>query len=138
MKLNKIVSTAVLASVLVSGLYAEENKTEAAGTSPIVGGTIVDVSVTQIFATGYLASKLLKSDVYNKDGEKIGKVDDFIVGGDSSISFAVISVGGFLGMGSRNVAVPAILFETNEKNQIVLPNAKKEDLKALPEFRYAK
>ena len=138
--MNKIISTVAITSMLVSGVFADENKTKSttAALPPVVGGTIVDVSITEIFTTGFRASKLLKSDIYNKEGDKIGKVDDFIVGGGNSVTFAVISVGGFLGMGARNIAVPAILFETNEKGQIVLPNAKKEDLMALPEFRYAK
>lgn len=140
MKLNKLISTAAITTILISGALAESNKTKATSAvpPPVVGGTVIDVSVTEIFATGYRASKLLKSDIYNKDGDKIGKIDDFIVGGNNSVSFAVISVGGFLGIGGRNIAVPAILFETNSKGQIVLPKAKKEDLMALPEFRYAK
>lgn len=139
MKLNKIISTVAIASMLTSGAIAEGNQTEnKAVSTPVVGGTIVNVAVTEIFATGYRASKLLKSDIYNKDGDKIGTIDDFIIGGNNNVSIAILSVGGFLGLGGRNVAVPAILFETNAKGQIVLPKAKKEDLLALPEFRYAK
>lgn len=139
MKFNKIISTVAIASMLTSGALAEGNQTEnTAVPTPIVGGTIVNVAVTEISARGYRASKLLQSDIYNKDGDKIGTIDDFILGGNNTVSFAVLSVGGFLGLGTRNVAVPAILFESNEKGQIVLPNAKKDDLLALPEFRYAK
>ncbi len=50
----------------------------------------------------------------------------------------VISVGGFLGIGDRLVAVPATLFTSNKKGQVVFPNGKKEDLEALPEFKYTK
>lgn len=138
MKFNKIISTVAIASMLTSGALAEGNQTEnTAASTPVVGGTIVNVAVTEIQAKGYRASKLLKSDIYNKDGDKIGTIDDFILGGNKNVSFAVLSVGGFLGLGARNVAVPAILFERNEKGQIVLPNATKDDLVALPEFRYA-
>lgn len=141
MKFSKIISVAALAALLTSGVLAEEAaKTEAPATTatPVAGGVTVDLVATEIIATGYRASKIIGTKVYNKDGENIGKVDDLIVGGDSMVSFAVISVGGFLGMGSRHIAVPAILFETNDKGQIVLPDAKKEDLKLLPEFKYAK
>ena len=136
MKFSKVISIAALAAILVSGAYAEEATTTAA--TPVVGGVTVDLVATDIIATGYRASKIIGTKVYNEEGENIGKVDDLIVGGDSMVSFAVISVGGFLGMGSRHIAVPAILFETNDKGQIVLPDAKKEDLKQLPEFKYAK
>ena len=78
------------------------------------------------------------SDIYNDNGEKIDKLDDFIVGSDANVSVAVLAVGGLLGMGARMVAVPAELFETNAEGQTVLPGATEEQLKALPEFLYAK
>jgi sporulation protein YlmC with PRC-barrel domain len=135
MKLNHILTTTLVASLFTSGLCAEGNNT--AATAPVVGSAIIGVSVTAISASGYRASKLLGSDVYNTEGEKIGSIDDFIVGGDNEISFAIISVGSFLGLGGRLVAVPATLFTSNEKNEIVLPKASKEDLEALPAFKYA-
>lgn len=139
MKLNNIVSIVALASMLTSGAFADANKTAAkAVTPPVVGGTVIGISVTEILTTGYRASKLLGSNVYNSDGDTIGTIDDFILGSDKNVSFAVISVGGFLGMGARHIAVPATLFERNEKGQLVLPNAKKDELMALPEFKYAK
>lgn len=108
------------------------------GDEPVVGGSIMAVNVEIVATTGYRASELLGSDIYNEQGEKIGKLDDFIVGSNEEISIAVIAVGGFLGMGSRMVAVPATLIESNDKNQLVLPGGTKDELKALAEFRYMK
>lgn len=146
MKLNKMISTALAASLIVTGAYAEMAAKEGNETAktvevkvpPIVGGSLVSVATTTIYATGYRASKLLKADIYNENGEKIGKVDDLIVGGNGDVTFAVLSVGGFLGMGSRLVAVPAVLFDRNEKGQFILGHATKEELKSLPAFNYAK
>lgn len=140
MKLNKLISTAAFTLLLVSGTFAQETKAakSSAITPPVVGGATIGIEVTQIMATGYRASKLIGSNVYNEDGDKIGKVDDIVISGDNSVSFAVISVGGFLGIGARNVAVPANLFQGNEKGQIVLPKASKDELLALPAFQYAK
>ena len=95
----------------------------------------VDVDI--VATTGYRASKLLKSDIYNDKGEKIGKLDDFIVGSEEKVSVAVIAVGGFLGVGARMVAVAADLFESNAQGQVVLPGATRDRLKALPAFQYA-
>jgi sporulation protein YlmC with PRC-barrel domain len=140
MKFNQIVCAAAMASLLSSSLYADENKKspQSAVPAPVVGGAIVDITATAVLATGYRATKLLGADIYNKEGDKIGQVDDFIIGSDNNVSFAVISVGGFLGIGNRLVAVPANLFTSNKKGQIVFPNGKKDDLEALPEFKYAK
>jgi sporulation protein YlmC with PRC-barrel domain len=135
---RRAIITAVVALLLALGIavegWAEKAKVEA----PVVGGAIVAVNVEVVATTGYRASKLLGSDVYNDQGQKIGKLDDFIVGSEAEVSVAVVSVGGFLGMGSRLVAVPATLVESNDQGQVVLPGATKEMLKGLPAFQYAK
>lgn len=138
MKFKQIIITTAMVFLLASSVYAEQNKTAKVNpaTAPVVGSTIINVAVTEIAASGYRASKILKSDIYNKDGEKIGTIDDFVIGGDSTISFAVLRVGSYLKLDKKLVAVPAVLFETNDKGQVVLPKGTKEDLKALPAFRY--
>lgn len=122
----------LIVTVQLSSLFAQS------GSEPVVGGSIMAVNVEVAATTGYRASELLGSDIYNDKEEKIGKLDDFIVGSNEEVSIAVIAVGGFLGMGSRMVAVPAKLLESNDKNQIVLPGGTKDELIALPEFRYVK
>jgi PRC-barrel domain len=52
------------------------------------------------------------------------------------VPFAVLSVGGFLGMGAKYVVVPYIALKVQDK-KMVLPGATKGSLKALPEFKYA-
>jgi hypothetical protein len=52
------------------------------------------------------------------------------------VPFAVLSVGGFLGMGTKYVVVPYSSLKVGDK-KMVLHGATKESLKALPEFKYA-
>jgi len=127
-----LVLTMVLAAGLMNPAWVK------AGSEPVVGGSLLAVNVEVVAATGYRASKLLGADIYNDAGEKIGKLDDFIVGSEANVSVAVVAVGGFLGMGSRMVAVPATSIESNEQGQMVLPGGTKDRLMALPEFRYVK
>jgi hypothetical protein len=96
----------------------------------------VTVDVTKI-NNGYRASKIIGSNVVNGSNEKIGTVDDLLVGRDDSVLYAIVSVGGFLGIGTKLVAVP---FETLKigADSLVLPVGTKDDLKALPTFEYAK
>ena len=133
--MNKILAVVVIISALLT--FSDNSHAQTKG-APVVGGAILAVNVDVVATTGYRASKLLGSDIYNVQGEKIGKLDDFIVSSDVNVSVAIVSVGGFLGVGSRMVAVPATLFESNEKGQTVLPGASKEKLIALPEFLYTK
>lgn len=52
------------------------------------------------------ASKLTGLNVYNNANEKVGDVNELIIGKDGRVEAVVIGVGGFLGLGERNVAVP--------------------------------
>ncbi|CAG2161269.1 PRC-barrel domain-containing protein [Cupriavidus numazuensis] len=106
---------------------------------PIAGKATLGVTVTeaQLVATGWRASKMIHSDVYNDKNEKIGRVDDLIVAPDGSLSAAIIDVGGFLGMATHRVAIPVQHFKQMAPKAI-LPGASKEALKKLPEFEYAK
>jgi hypothetical protein len=55
---------------------------------------------------GRRISKLIGTAVYNDQNEKIGSLDDLIMKDGNTIVMAVVSVGGFLGMGNKLVAVP--------------------------------
>lgn len=129
--LNAVIVLLALAFGFVNISMAQQS------TAPVVGGAIMAVNVDVVATSGYRASKLLGKPVYNNQGEKIGTLDEIIIASDQMVSVGIVSVGGFLGVGSRNVAVPALLFELNEDGQTVLPEATKDVLKALPEFLYA-
>jgi hypothetical protein len=86
-------------------------------------------------ATGYRTSKVVGSTVVNEANVTVGTIDDLIVTPTEKVPFAVLSVGGFLGMGSKYVVVPFSSLQVKDK-QMVLPGATKESLKALPEFKY--
>jgi len=95
---------------------------------------VVDVHAV---ADGYRASKLIGSSIVNDQNEKIGTIEDIIIGRDR-VLFAVLQVGGFLHLGGHRVAVPyqsLVLDESGSK--IKLPGATQEALKKLPEFKYA-
>jgi hypothetical protein len=86
-------------------------------------------------ATGYRTSKVVGSTVVNEANETVGTIDDLIVTPGEKVPFAVLSVGGFLGMGTKYVVVPFSALQVMDK-KMVLPGATKESLKALPEFKY--
>lgn len=87
-------------------------------------------------ATGYRASKLVGSKVYNDANDTVGTIDDLIVTPNDRVPYAVLSVGGFIGIGSKLVVVPFNLLEVKD-NKMVLGGATKDSLKALMEFKYS-
>ncbi len=93
--------------------------------------------VTQ--AEGNLASNIIGETVYNStadDAESIGEVNDIVIGADGTIEALVIGVGGFLGIGEKDVAIEYDLAEWVERDDdrwIVVPTTT-EALEAQPEF----
>ena len=90
----------------------------------------------QSVATGYRTSKVVGSSVVNEANETVGTIDDLIVAPNEKVPFAVLSVGGFLGMGTKYVVVPFSALQVEDK-RMMLPGATKDSLKSLPEFKYA-
>ena len=115
-------------------------QTRAPATAPPAAGEIpLGVTVIEMRAvvTGWSAKRdLLGKTVQNDKKQNRGKIDDIIVSPTNSVSFAIIGVGGFLGIASRLVAIPMKQLKL-ENGELVLPSATKENLTAMPPFVYA-
>jgi hypothetical protein len=127
MKKTIMVLGAALASIVVLSGPAG-----AQGTTQTVDVAKVDV---QKLAAGYRASKVIGSSVLNNANEAIGKIDDLLVSTDGKAPYAVLSIGGFLGMDTHLIVVPYESLNLVD-NKIVLPGGTKDTLKVLPEFKY--
>jgi predicted outer membrane protein/sporulation protein YlmC with PRC-barrel domain len=80
---------------------APANTTAAASAGGAAAGFITNPP-----ADTWRASKLVGVDVYNENNEKIGDIDEVLVNREGKIDSVIIGVGGFLGMGEHDVAVP--------------------------------
>jgi sporulation protein YlmC with PRC-barrel domain len=84
------------------------------------------------------ADALIGATVKNKAGETVGEIKDLHLNKDGSIKAAVVGVGGFLGMGERNVLIPWNQIQTareNDADLVVRTEASKDSLKAMPEYQ---
>ena len=97
---------------------------------------IAKVDVQRV-AAGYRASKVIGSSVLNDANETIGKIDDLLVTRDGKEPYAVLSIGGFLGMGTHMVVIRYDSLKFAD-NKIMLPGGTKDGLKMLPAFQYSK
>jgi sporulation protein YlmC with PRC-barrel domain len=104
---------------------------------PQAGVQLIKVDLS-VVAQGYRISKLIGTTVINDKNEKIGTVDDVVADKDKKqLSFAVLQVGGFLGLGGHLVVVPydsLVIDATGQK--VTLPGASKDELKKLSTFNY--
>ena len=96
---------------------------------------LVKVDVQKL-AAGYRSPKVVGSNVLNDANEIIGTIDDLLVSRDGKQPYAVLSIGGFLGMGTHLVVVPYDELKLAD-NKVILPGGTKEGFKMLPEFKYA-
>ena len=69
----------------------------------------------QTLATGYRTSKVVGATVVNEANETVGTIDDLIVTPGGQTPYAVLSVGGFLGLGTRYVVVPFTSLKIGDK-----------------------
>src|ERR1700680_4234127 len=129
--MKKIMLLAGAAMIGVGFLAAHA---KAQGVPQTVEITKVDV---QKVAAGYRASKVIGSSVVNEANETIGKIDDLLVTRDGKEPYAVLSIGGFLGMGTHLVVVRYDSLKLAD-NKIVLSGGTKDGLKTLPAFQYSK
>jgi sporulation protein YlmC with PRC-barrel domain len=87
-----------------------------------------------------LTSNVVGVDVYDNANHDIGTIKDVAFDGSKAMKGYIVSVGGFLGMGTHYVAVDAdsvkVKYDMSDKKWHANMNATKDELKAAPEFKY--
>jgi sporulation protein YlmC with PRC-barrel domain len=132
----KITTCAALATFLaISTVHAQQTQsnsaTNAQATTPIPG---VDNAA---LAGSARASKLIGSKVYKGD-TSIGQIEDVMVDLDrATVTGVVLSVGGFLGIGDKLVAVPVSQIKIGSEAKFTT-DLTKEQLSSAPAFDYGK
>lgn len=147
---RKLLATTALSLLLAGGAYAQD-MTQPAPMDPALDAPAVEVPADPlvtpaergISANGWLASEIIGENIYNSsadDADTIGEVNDFVLGEDGSIGAVVVGVGGFLGIGQKNVAVnwdDLQLVVGADGNQRLVANLTREQLEAAADFERA-
>jgi hypothetical protein len=81
--------------------------------------------------------KILGKPVYNDDKEKVGVIEDLVITPQRWVPYAIIGVGGFLGIGQHEVAI-AMSQLKEEQGRFFAPRATRYAIRAMPRFEYAK
>jgi sporulation protein YlmC with PRC-barrel domain len=93
-------------------------------------------ATSSLSTTHWLASDIYKADVYDNAEDKIGVVTDLIMDSGGNVATAVVGVGGFLGAGKKEVAVPFkdLKVVTRDNKDWLVLNQTKEELKTAPAY----
>lgn len=116
-----------------------QDKAGQAGIRTVDPNAAVRVTFYTVQAADMRVSDLMGMDVYNLNNENIGEIEDLVIDDGKNIRAVVVSVGGFLGMGERNVAIDprSIVVSTrNNATDRVVVNTTKDELKNAPEFKF--
>ena len=130
----RILLNATLIALLLTPAATMDVRAQTAGETKL-GVTVIELN--DIIKGWSARRQILGQHVYNDKNEKIGEVEDIIITPERSASYAIVSTGGFLGIGSHDVAIPAAQFKLSN-DQLVLAGATKEKLRAMPPFEYAR
>jgi sporulation protein YlmC with PRC-barrel domain len=129
----RLASTAVLlalATTIASAQQAPQNARQAGPPAQIM---------TTLPANSVTVTHWYKQNVYDPSDNKIGEVMDVLVDREGKATALIIGVGGFLGAGEKDVAVPfnAVRTTTKDNNKwYLLMNSTKDALKSAKGFKY--
>lgn len=107
--LRSLLASTAMIAVVSTASFAETAKS--APENKVENPAIYEFEVTTIApaaAKGFLASNMIGKAIMSEqstDGEEIGDVNDVILGRDGSVQAVIVGVGGFLGMGEKEVAI---------------------------------
>jgi sporulation protein YlmC with PRC-barrel domain len=124
MKLHKLAVSAILAALLSSAVLPASAKEE--------------MLLTRVPNNGITVSEYYKQSVYDTKDNKIGDVNDVLLDKSGQVSAVILGVGGFLGMGEKDVAVPFNAIKITEKdgNRYLVMDTSKEALQSATGYTY--
>jgi sporulation protein YlmC with PRC-barrel domain len=83
------------------------------------------------------AQKMIGRELLNASDDKIGSIDSVMLGREGKVQAVIVNIGGFLGLGERNVAINWGDIRVSEDGKKITTALTRDQLKALPEYRYA-
>src|SRR6202041_1601006 len=101
---------------------------------PAPADAVVDAQVGEEDSS---LSSILGKDVKSPKGEDLGRVIDVLADARGHVRVAIIDFGGFLGVGTRRIAVdwPLLRFNPNARDKSLILNVTREKLQSAPEYK---
>jgi hypothetical protein len=128
--MKKLLVTASIVALMALPALAQDAPALAVDRAPAEKSAALDASDVS-------AKALLTESIKNAANETIGDINDVLISGDGKVSAVIVGVGGFLGMGEKNVALPydQLGFAKDVGDDLVVTtSATKESLETAPEY----
>lgn len=140
--IRKLLATTALATLLSTAAFAQTQPAQPDAMAPAQPASPAEQATPAapaITAQGQLATNIIGESVYNGSGDQaknIGDVNDIVIGDDGQVQAVVVGVGGFLGIGEKNVAVDYSKLNWAEGNgdRWLVTDVSKEQLESMPGF----
>ncbi|MDZ4842806.1 MAG: PRC-barrel domain-containing protein [Hyphomicrobium aestuarii] len=129
----------ILATIVAIAATTPSFAQSTAPVTPAPMATVGDAGIFYGKPYEYRVAKMLGTQVTNGANETIGDINDVVVDKDGKVAAVIIGVGGFLGMGERNVAVTFSALQLSRDTGgavVVKVNTTKDALKTAPEWKW--
>jgi len=129
--MTKLTTASILLALATTTASAQAPAPRESGSAAQIMTTVPANSVT--------VTHWYKQNVYDPGDNKIGEIMDVLVDREGKATALIVGVGGFLGMGEKDVAVPfsAVRVTTKDNNKwYLVMNATKDALKSAKGFKY--
>ncbi len=131
----KTIVTAVSLAALLMVPAIAQNAAQRAQDAPAI--ETIEKNSAVAFSGDVSAKELLSKNVVNAANESIGDINDILIDREGKVAAVIVGVGGFLGIGEKDVALPydQLTFSTDTNNSLIVgTNATKESLETAPEY----
>jgi hyperosmotically inducible periplasmic protein len=135
----RIITSASVASALAFVALAQETTSTAPGAGQNADQTSASSTRPERLSGVQKTSDLIGMEIKNNQDEKLGKVEELAVDMESGrIVYAILSTGGFLGVGKTLHALPPGVFRPDVANKVFRLNSSQAELNAAPKFELGK
>jgi sporulation protein YlmC with PRC-barrel domain len=135
-----LLASTALATLVTTSVMAASTTTNATATTTATGSeTVVTTDTNAAIHGSNLASDLIGSAVYgsaSEDADMIGDINDIVITPEGDVASIIVGVGGFLGIGEKDVSVSydTIEWVDRDGDRWLVANMTREQLEAAPAF----
>jgi hypothetical protein len=136
--MKKLITTASLVALMAVPAFAQDTTAPAPSATPSQSETTTMEKPATAYKGQLSVNDLINKSVKNAANESVGDINDIRIDSDGNIAAVIVGVGGFLGLGEKNVALPydqLSFMRDSDGSLVVTADVTKESLQAAPEWK---